>query len=85
MNTISLTHQEYIKIRQVLEEMRISLDRIKYCNNKTAIQEELSIYLASGIFAKIADTANLMEAKLPREESIKLAETFEYYQPPKRR
>ena len=79
MNSISLTYQEYIEIWEVLEELRVSLDRIGVCDDKAILQEKLLDYLTSGVYAKIADAANLMEAKLPREESIKIAEKFGYY------
>ena len=83
MNSITLSYQEYLKIWQVLEELRVSLDRIGGYDDKAVLQEKLLDYLTSGIYAKIADAANLMEGKLPREESVQIAEKLDYYEPDK--
>ncbi len=83
MNSISLSYQEYIEIWQVLEELRVSLDRIGGCDEKAILQERLLDYFSSGVYAQIAAVANWMEEKLSREESIALAEKFDYYDPDK--
>ena len=79
MNKISLSYDEYIKIWKTLEELRVSLDRIGGNDNKEILKDKLFSYIASGMYKKISEAADILESRLPREESIRLANTFEYY------
>ncbi len=79
MNKISLLYDEYIKIWQTLEELRVSLDRIGGYDDKEILKDILFSYIASGIYEKISEAADMLESQLPREESVRLAIRFEYY------
>ena len=52
MNEISLSYDEYIKVWQTLEELRVSLDRIGGYDDKEVLKDKLFSYIASGIFKK---------------------------------
>lgn len=80
MEKITLSYDEYIKVWQVLEELRVSLDRIGGYDGKEILKDKLFNYMTPGVYKKISEAADILESHLPREKSIELADIFQYYE-----
>ena len=80
MEKITLFYDEYIKVWQILEELRVSLDRIGGYDEKEILKDKLFNYMTPGVYRKISEAAYILESHLPREKSIELANGFQYYE-----
>jgi hypothetical protein len=80
MEEIMLSYDEYIKVWQILEELRISLDRIGGYDEKEILKDKLFNYMTPGVYRKISEAADILESHLLREKSIELANGFQYYE-----
>jgi len=80
MKKITLSYDEYIKVWQILEELRVSLDRIGGYDEKEILKDKLFNYMTPSVYRKISEAADILESHLPREKSIDLANGFQYYE-----
>lgn len=78
---IEIDKKYLIQAWQILEELRISLDKIggHFYDNPEKMRLELDKYISPGVWKKISNASFALASYIPDKEQEKLIERFNYY------
>jgi len=79
---IEVDKRHLIQAWQILEELRVSLDKIGgyFYDNPAKMRLELDKYISPGVWQQISNASSALANYIPDAEHEKLIERFNYYQ-----